>query len=94
MYDSASPHVETLPAPYSDCLTAMQQLIVLRCLRPDKVHVSLSLCLSVCVCVCVQGLTLTLFLTCLEGRVEEESNCPAPFSVGKMWAVCHGLFLF
>ena len=48
-----SPHVEPLPAPYSDTLTAMQRLIVLRCLRPDKVCASLCVCVYVCVCVCV-----------------------------------------
>ncbi|XP_076448252.1 dynein axonemal heavy chain 3-like [Babylonia areolata] len=36
VYDSAEPYEEPLPAPYTDCLTALQNLIVLRCLRPDK----------------------------------------------------------
>ncbi|PVD24892.1 hypothetical protein C0Q70_15382 [Pomacea canaliculata] len=36
LYDSAQPQSERLPAPYTSSLTAMQRLIVLRCLRPDK----------------------------------------------------------
>ena len=37
LYDSASPHRKALPDPWSDDLNRFQQLIVLRCLRPDKV---------------------------------------------------------
>ncbi|KAK7101861.1 hypothetical protein V1264_020177 [Littorina saxatilis] len=36
VYDAASPFEETLPEPYATSLTTMQRLIVLRCLRPDK----------------------------------------------------------
>ncbi|KAK7495478.1 hypothetical protein BaRGS_00013176, partial [Batillaria attramentaria] len=36
VYDAAQPHQEPLPEPYTNTLTAMQKLIVLRCLRPDK----------------------------------------------------------
>ncbi|ESO88893.1 hypothetical protein LOTGIDRAFT_125424 [Lottia gigantea] len=36
IYDSATPHLETLPLPWCDCLTNLEELIVLRCLRPDK----------------------------------------------------------
>ncbi|EDQ84751.1 uncharacterized protein MONBRDRAFT_39136 [Monosiga brevicollis MX1] len=36
-YDSASPHTEPLPGPWEERLDAMQKLILLRCLRPDKI---------------------------------------------------------
>ncbi|XP_055958183.1 dynein axonemal heavy chain 3 [Patella vulgata] len=36
IYDSATPHTETLPTPWCDKLTDLEELIVLRCLRPDK----------------------------------------------------------
>lgn len=35
-YDSASPHDEELPAPFQD-LKGLARLVVLRCVRPDKV---------------------------------------------------------
>ncbi|RMX56942.1 hypothetical protein pdam_00011068, partial [Pocillopora damicornis] len=36
-YDSATPQTEPLPEPWEDDLNKLQHLIVLRCLRPDKV---------------------------------------------------------
>ncbi|KAK3779689.1 hypothetical protein RRG08_013644 [Elysia crispata] len=36
MYDSHTPHTERCPEPLADTLTRMEELIVLRCLRPDK----------------------------------------------------------
>jgi len=36
-YDSASPQTEPLPEPWEDELNKLQHLIILRCLRPDKV---------------------------------------------------------
>jgi dynein heavy chain len=37
VYDSAAPHTEQYPSPFCDELSLMQKLVVLRCLRPDKV---------------------------------------------------------
>ncbi|XP_059151038.1 dynein axonemal heavy chain 3-like [Physella acuta] len=36
LYDSATPHTEKCPEPFCTNLSNMQELIVLRCLRPDK----------------------------------------------------------
>ncbi|GFS14673.1 dynein heavy chain 3, axonemal [Elysia marginata] len=36
MYDSHTPHMERCPEPLAGTLTRMEELIVLRCLRPDK----------------------------------------------------------
>lgn len=36
-YNSAKPHLEPLPEPWNDKLTSFEKLIVLRCLRNDKV---------------------------------------------------------
>ncbi|KAJ7385963.1 Dynein heavy chain 3, axonemal [Desmophyllum pertusum] len=36
-YDSASPQTEQLPEPWEDEFNKLQHLIILRCLRPDKV---------------------------------------------------------
>ena len=37
VYDSAQPHQEPLPGSYASGLTSFQLLLVMRCLRPDKV---------------------------------------------------------
>ncbi len=37
MYDSFEPHKENLPEPWNDDLNNFQKLLILRCLRPDKV---------------------------------------------------------
>lgn len=39
-YDSATPQTEPLPEPWEDDLNKLQHLIVLRCLRPDKVKIA------------------------------------------------------
>uniref|UniRef100_A0A1I8FV89 DHC_N2 domain-containing protein n=1 Tax=Macrostomum lignano TaxID=282301 RepID=A0A1I8FV89_9PLAT len=36
-YDSAAPHTQPLPAPYEGRLSFLERLIILRCLRPDKI---------------------------------------------------------
>ena len=36
-YDNREPHKAPLPAPWNDKLTDVQKMIILRCLRPDKV---------------------------------------------------------
>ncbi|XP_067685210.1 dynein axonemal heavy chain 3-like [Haliotis asinina] len=37
VYDSTTPHTEQLPQPWGDNLSRLQELIALRCLRPDKI---------------------------------------------------------
>lgn len=37
IYDSPNPQTEPLPAPWSDLLDAFQKLVLIRCMRPDKV---------------------------------------------------------
>jgi len=36
LYDSSEPHKEILPKPFQDRLNTLQKLIIVRCLRPDK----------------------------------------------------------
>ena len=36
MYDSPTPHEHKLPSPY-DMLVGLDKMVVLRCLRPDKI---------------------------------------------------------
>ena len=37
IYDSTTPETEPLLKPWNESLTRLEELIVLRCLRPDKV---------------------------------------------------------
>ena len=43
LYDSKEPHLEPFPEPWENNLNAMQKLILLRMLRPDKVVPKISL---------------------------------------------------
>ena len=36
-YDAVEPHTEPLPGEWNDKLRSFQKLIILRCIRPDKV---------------------------------------------------------
>jgi dynein heavy chain len=37
IYDSNNSHEEDLPAPWNEKLTMFQKMLVLKCLRPDKI---------------------------------------------------------
>ncbi|XP_028407226.1 dynein heavy chain 3, axonemal-like [Dendronephthya gigantea] len=41
VYDSSEPHKENLPDPWNDDLNNFQKLVILRCLRPDKMTVAI-----------------------------------------------------
>ncbi|XP_076804480.1 dynein axonemal heavy chain 3-like isoform X3 [Clavelina lepadiformis] len=36
-YDSSTPHIESFPAPWDNKLSDLETLVVLRCIRPDKI---------------------------------------------------------
>lgn len=37
LYDSREPHLAKLPAPWDTDLSEFQRIIVMRCIRPDKI---------------------------------------------------------
>ncbi|OCT58631.1 dynein heavy chain 12, axonemal [Xenopus laevis] len=42
IYDSKEPHSAPLPSPFNNQLNELQKMIILRCLRPDKISPSIS----------------------------------------------------
>ena len=51
-YNSSAPHSDPLPHPWDDDLMSLQKLVILRCLRPDKVR-KLLYCTIYLRCLCL-----------------------------------------
>ena len=84
-YDDKEPHRALLPPPWDKKLTDFQKMVILRCLRPDKVH-SHTQCSSPPTALLLLPQVVASVVDFVRDKLGEKFVDPPPFDLAKSYA--------